>query len=160
MGLSLSDVRDGSCPVCGASPGSACVRIDARNGGGKQRARLHQNRVQAAGRKRSPEGRTECRPMRVVLVEAMEAVLEGHPEKPIKLATNPVEDLYVRAMYLVDAFAPEMSASVASAEQAQRAPDESGLIRFATVWSASPCSDSCTSPPLAVSGESREGATS
>jgi len=98
--------------------------------------------------------------MRVVLVEAMEAVLEGHPEKPIKLATNPVEDLYVRAMYLVDAFAPEMSASVASAEQAQRAPDESGPIRFATVWSASPCSDSCTSPPLAVSGESREGATS
>jgi hypothetical protein len=41
-----------------------------------------------------------------VLVEAIEAVLEGHPEKPIKLATNPVDDLDVRAMYLVDAFAP------------------------------------------------------
>jgi hypothetical protein len=130
MGLSLSEVRDVSCPVCGASPGSACVRIDARNGGGKKRARVHQNRVQAAGRKRSPERRTECRPMRAVLVEAMEAVLEGHPEKPIKLATNPVGDLLVRAMYLVDAFAGEMSASVAPAEQAQRAPDESGPIRF------------------------------
>jgi hypothetical protein len=33
-------------------------------------------------------------------------------------------------MYLVDAFAREMSASVAPAEQAQRAPDESGPIRF------------------------------
>jgi hypothetical protein len=89
MGLSLSDVRDVSCPVCSASPGSACVRIDAQNGGGKKRARVHQNRVQAAGRKRSPEERTVCRPTRVVLVEAIEAVLEGHPEKPIKLATNP-----------------------------------------------------------------------
>jgi hypothetical protein len=93
MGLSLSDVRNVSCPVCGAPPGSACVRIDAQNGGRKKRARVHQNRVQAAGRKRSPEELTECRPTRVVLVEAMEAVLEGHPEKPIKLATNPVEDL-------------------------------------------------------------------
>jgi hypothetical protein len=43
----------------------------------------------------------------------MEAVLEGHPEKRIMLATNPVEDLYVRAMYLVDAFVPEMSALAA-----------------------------------------------
>jgi hypothetical protein len=45
-----------------------------------------------------------------VLAEAMKAVLQGHPEKPIKLATNPDETLYVRAAYLVDAFAPEMSA--------------------------------------------------
>jgi hypothetical protein len=110
MGLSLSEVRDVSCPVCGASPGSACVRIDAQNGGGEKRARVHQSRVQAAGRKRSPEELTECRPTRVVLAEAMEAVLEGHPEKPIKLATNPVEDLYVRAVYLVDDFVPEVSA--------------------------------------------------
>jgi hypothetical protein len=49
-----------------------------------------------------------------VLAEAMEAVLEGHPEKPIKLATNPDETLYVRAAYLVDAFAPEMSAHTAA----------------------------------------------
>ena len=93
MGLSLCEVSKVSCPVCGAPPGAACVRIDAQNGGGKKRARVHQNRVQAAGRKRSPEELTECRPTRVVLVEAMEAVLEGHPEKPIKLATNPLEDL-------------------------------------------------------------------
>lgn len=113
MGLSLSEVRDVSCPVCGASPGSACVRIDAQNGCGEKRARVHQSRIQAAGRKRSPEELTECRPTRVVLTEAMEAVLEGHPEKRIMLATNPVEDLYVRAMYLVDAFVPEMSALAA-----------------------------------------------
>ena len=110
MGLPLSEVRDASCPVCGASPGWDCVRIDAQNGGREKRAQMHQSRVQAAGRKRSPEELTECRPTRVVLAEAMEAVLEGHPEKPIKLATNPVEDLYVRAVYLVDAFASEMSA--------------------------------------------------
>jgi hypothetical protein len=114
MGLSLSEVRDVSCPVCGASPGSACVRIDAQNGGGEKRTRVHQRRIQAAGRKRPPEQLTECRPTRVVLAEAMEAVLEGHPEKLIKLATNPVEDLYVRAVYLVDAFAPEMSAPMAA----------------------------------------------
>ena len=52
--------------------------------------------------------------MRVVLAEAIEAVLEGHPEKPIKLATNPVEDLYVRAVYLVDAVAPGMLAPAAA----------------------------------------------
>jgi hypothetical protein len=52
--------------------------------------------------------------MRVVLAEAMEAVLEGHPEKPIKLATNPVRDLYVRAAYLLDSVAPEMSARAAA----------------------------------------------
>ena len=110
MGLPLSEVRDASCPVCGAPPGWDCIRIDAHGGGGKKRARVHQSRVQAAGRKRSPEELTECRPTRVVLAEAMKAVLQGHPEKPIKLATNPVEDLYVRAVYLVDAFAPETSA--------------------------------------------------
>jgi len=109
MGLPLSEVRDASCPVCGAPPGWDCIRIDA-HGGGKKRARVHQSRVQAAGRKRSSEELTECRPTRVVLAEAMKAVLQGHPEKPIKLATNPVEDLYVRAVYLVDAFAPETSA--------------------------------------------------
>ena len=110
MGLPLSEVRHFSCPVCGASPGWDCVRIDAQNGGREKRAQMHQSRVQAAGRKRSPEELTECRPTRVVLDEAMKAVLQGHPEKPIKLATNPVEDLYVRAVYLVDAFAPETSA--------------------------------------------------
>jgi hypothetical protein len=110
MGLPRSKIRDVSCPVCGASPGCDCVRIDAHGGGGEKRAQVHQSRVQAAGRKRSREELTECRPTRVVLDEAMKAVLQGHPEKPIKLATNPVEDLYVRAVYLVDAFAPEMSA--------------------------------------------------
>jgi hypothetical protein len=110
MGLPLSEVRDASCPVCGALPGWDCIRIDAHGGAGKKRARVHQSRVQAAGRKRSSEELTECRPTRVVLAEAMKAVLQGHPEKPIKLATNPVEDLYVRAVYLVDAFAPETSA--------------------------------------------------
>jgi len=114
MGLPLSEVRHFSCPVCGASPGWDCVRIDAQNGGREKRAQMHQSRVQAAGRKRSPEELTECRPTRVVLAEAMEAVLEGHPEKPIRLATNPVEDLYVRAVYLVDAFAPEMPAPAAA----------------------------------------------
>jgi hypothetical protein len=114
MGLSLSEIRDVSCPVCGASPGWDCVRIDAQNGGGKKRARVHQSRVQAAGREQSPEELTECRPTRVVLAEAMEAVLEGHPERPIKLATNPVGDLYVRAAYLIDSVAPEMSARAAA----------------------------------------------
>ena len=114
MGLPLSEVRDASCPVCGAPPGWDCIRIDAHGGGGKKRARVHQSRVQAAGRKRSSEELTECRPTRVVLAEAMKAVLQGHPEKPIKLATNPVEDLYVRAVYLVDAFAPEMPAPAAA----------------------------------------------
>ena len=114
MGLPLSEVRDVSCPVCDASPGWDCVRIDARNGGGKKRARVHQDRVQAAGRKQSPEELTECRPTRVVLAEAMEAVLEGQPEKSIKLATNPVGDLYVRAAYLIDSVAPEMSARAAA----------------------------------------------
>jgi hypothetical protein len=114
MGVPLSEVRDASCPVCGASPGCDCVRTDAHSCGEKKRARLHQSRVQAAGRKRSREELTECRPTRVVLAEAMEAVLEGHPEKPIKLATNLVEDLYVRAVYLVDAFVPEMSAPSAA----------------------------------------------
>jgi formate dehydrogenase maturation protein FdhE len=52
MGLPLSEIHDVSCPVCGASPGSACVRIDAQNGGEKKRARVHQSRIQAAGRKR------------------------------------------------------------------------------------------------------------
>jgi len=52
MGLPLSEVRDASCPVCGAPPGCDCIRIDA-HGGGKKRARVHQSRVQAAGRKRS-----------------------------------------------------------------------------------------------------------
>ena len=110
MGLPLSEVRDVSCPLCGASPGWDCVRVDAQDGGGKKRARVHQRRVQAAGRMRPPAELTECRPTRAVLAEATEVVLEGHPEKPIKLATNPVEDLYVRAVYLVDAFASEMSA--------------------------------------------------
>jgi hypothetical protein len=114
MGLPLSEVRDVSCPVCGASPGWDCVRIDAQNGSGKKRARVHQDRVQAAGRKQPPEELTECRPTRVVLAEAMEAVLEGHPEQPIKLATNPVQDLYVRAAYLLDSVAPEMSARAAA----------------------------------------------
>jgi hypothetical protein len=114
MGLRLSEITNVSCPVCGASPGCACVRIDAHNGGGEKRAQVHQSRVQAAGRKQSPEALTECRPTRVVLAEAMEAVLEGHPEEPIKLATNPLEDLYVRAAYLVDAFAPEMSVPAAA----------------------------------------------
>jgi len=114
MGLPLSEVRDASCPVCGASPGCDCVRTDAHSCGEKKRARLHQSRVKAAGRKRSREELTECRPTRVVLAEAMEAVLEGNPDKLIKLATNPVEDLYVRAVYLVDAFAPEMSAPAAA----------------------------------------------
>jgi hypothetical protein len=109
MGLPLYEVREVRCPVCGALPGWACVRIDANNGGGEKRERVHQSRVQAAGRKQSPEELTECRQMRVVLAEAMEAVLEGHPEKPIKLATNPVRDLYVRAAYLLDSVAPEMS---------------------------------------------------
>ena len=113
MGLPLSEVRDVSCPVCGASPGSACVRIDAHNGGGKRRVRVHQSRVQAAGRKHSPEELTEGRPTRVVLADAIEAVLEGRPEQPIKLATNPAGDLYVRAAYLIDAVAPEMSARAA-----------------------------------------------
>ena len=114
MGVPLSEVRDASCPVCGASPGCDCVRTDAHSCGEKKRARLHQSRVRAAGRKRSREELTECRPTRVVLAEAMKAVLQGHPEKPIKLATNPVEDLYVRAVYLVDAFAPEMPAPAAA----------------------------------------------
>jgi hypothetical protein len=114
MGLPLSEIRDVSCPVCGASPGWDCVRIDAHSGGREKRERVHQSRVQAAGRKQSPEALTECRPTRVALAEAIEAVLEGHPEKPIKLATNPVEDLYVRAAYLVDAFAPGMSAPAAA----------------------------------------------
>jgi hypothetical protein len=110
MGLSRSKIRDVSCPVCGASPGCDCVRIDAHGGGGEKRAQVHQSRVQAAGRKQSPEEPIECRPTRVVLAEAMEAVLEGHPEEPIKLVTDPVGGLYVRAAYLVDAVAPEMSA--------------------------------------------------
>jgi hypothetical protein len=131
MGLPLSDVRGASCPVCGASPGRDCVRIDARSGGGKKRARVHQRRVQAAGRKRSPEELTECRPTRVVLAEAMEAVLEDHPDKLIKLATNPVEDLYVRAVYLVDAFAPEMSAPAAAF--IPRPAAAAGAVRRATV---------------------------
>src|SRR6188472_316365 len=87
--------------------------IDAHSGGEK-RERVHQSRVQAAGRKQSPEELTECRPTRVALAEAIEAVLDGHPEKPIKLATNPVEDLYVRAAYLLDSVAPEMSARAAA----------------------------------------------
>jgi len=131
MGLPLSDVRDASCPVCGASPGRDCVRIDARSSGGKKRARVHQRRVQAAGRKGSPEELTECRPTRVVLAEAMEAVLEGHPDKLIKLATNPVEDLHVRAVYLVDAFAPEMSAPAAAF--VPRPAAAAGAVRRATV---------------------------
>ena len=114
MGLPRSKIRDVSCPVCGASPGWDCVRIDAHGGGGEKRAQVHQSRVQAAGRMQSPEELMECRPTKVVLAEAMEAVLEGHPEKPIRLATNPVEDLYVRAVYLVDAFAPEMPAPAAA----------------------------------------------
>jgi hypothetical protein len=115
MGRPLSEARDASCPVCGAPPGWDCIRIDAHGGGGgKKRAQVHQSRVQAAGRKRPPEELSECRPTRVVLAEALEAVLQGHPEKPIKLATNPVGDLYVRAVYLVDAFAPEMSAPAAA----------------------------------------------
>jgi len=109
MGLPLSEVRDVSCPLCGASPGWDCVRIDAQDGGGKKRARVHQRRVQAAGRMRPPAELTECRPTRAVLAEATEVVLEGHPEKPIKLATNPVGNLYVRAEYLIDPVAPEMS---------------------------------------------------
>lgn len=114
MGLPLSEVRDVSCPVCGASPGWAGVRVDAQNGAGERRARVHQGRVQAAGRKHSPEELTECRPTRVVLAEAMEAVLEDHPEKLIKLATNPAGDLSVRAAYLIDSVAPEMSALAAA----------------------------------------------
>lgn len=113
MDLPLSEVGDVDCPVCGAAPGAACVRIDAHNRG-EMRARVHQSGIQAAGRKQSPEELTECRPTKVVLAEAMEAILEGHPEKPIKLATNPVEDLYVRAVYLLDAVAPEMSAPAAA----------------------------------------------
>jgi hypothetical protein len=132
MGLPLSEVREISCPVCGASPGWDCIRIDAYSGGGKKRARVHQSRVQAAGRERPPEELTECRPTRVVLAEAMEAVLEGHPEKPIKLATNPLEDLYVRAVYLADAFAPEMS--VPAAAFIPR-PAAVAAARRATVWS-------------------------
>ena len=85
MGLRLSELRDVSCPG-----------------------------VQAAGRMQSSEELTEGRPTRVVLAEAMEAVLEGHPEKPIKLATNPLGDLYVRAAYLIDSVAPEMSARAAA----------------------------------------------
>jgi hypothetical protein len=131
MGLPLSEVRDASCPVCGAPPGWDCIRIDAQGGGGKKRARVHQSRVQAAGRKRSPEELTECRPTRVVLAEAMKAVLQGHPEKPIKLATNAVEDLYVRAVYLVDAFAPEMSAPAAAFIPGPAAA--AGAVRRATV---------------------------
>ena len=131
MGLPLSEVRDASCPVCGAPPGWDCIRIDAHGGGGKKRARVHQSRVQAAGRKRSSEELTECRPTRVVLAEAMEAVLEGHPEKPIKLATNLVEDLYVRAVYLVDAFVPEMSAPAAAF--VPRPAAAAGAVRRATV---------------------------
>jgi hypothetical protein len=131
MGLPLSEVRDVSCPVCGASPGWDCVRIDAHSRGGEKRAQVHQRRVQAAGRKRSPEELTECRPTRVVLAEAMEAVLEGHPEKPIKLATNPVEDLHVRAVYLVDAFAAEMSAPAAAL--IPRPAAAAGAVRRATV---------------------------
>jgi hypothetical protein len=122
MGLPLSEVRDFSCPVCGAPPGSDCIRIDAQNGGGEKRAQMHQRRVQAAGRKRSLKELTECRPTRVVVAEAMEAVLEGHPDKPIKLATNPVEDLYVRAVYLVDALAAEMSATAAAFIRRPTAP--------------------------------------
>lgn len=94
-------------------------------------ARVHQRRVQAAGRKRPPEELTECRPTTVVLLEAMEAVLEGHPEKPIKLATNPVEDLYVRAVYLVDAVAPELSAPAAAF--IPRPAAAAGAVRRATV---------------------------
>jgi hypothetical protein len=56
MGLPLSEVRDVSCPLCGASPGWDCVRIDAQDGGGKKRARVHQRRVQAAGRMRARGG--------------------------------------------------------------------------------------------------------
>ncbi len=114
MGVPLSEVRDASCPVCGASPGCDCVRTDAHSCGEKKRARLHQSRVQAAGRKRSREELTECRPTRVVLAEAMEAVLEGQPEKSIKLATNPAGDQYVRAAYLIDAVTPEVSARAAA----------------------------------------------
>jgi hypothetical protein len=114
MGLPLSEVRDVSCPLCGASPGWDCVRIDAQDGGGKKRARVHQRRVQAAGRMRPPAELTECRPTRAVLAEATEAVLEGHPEKPIKLATNPVGNLYVRAEYVIDPVAPEMSTRAAA----------------------------------------------
>lgn len=113
MGLPLSEVRDVSCPLCGASPGWDCVRIDAQDGGGKKRARVHQRRVQAAGRMRPPADLTECRPTRAVLAEATKGVLEGHPEKPIKPATNPVGDLYVRAEYL-DPVAPKTSARVAA----------------------------------------------
>jgi hypothetical protein len=92
--------------------------------------------------------------------------------------------LCVRAMYLVDAFAPEMSAPVAMVHpqacsggrrcapcdgsdrrpllpnRRHERPMNLGRFGSATVWSASPCSDSRTSPPLAVWGESREGATS
>ena len=131
MGLPLSEVRHVSCPVCAAPPGWDCVRIDAHNGGGEKRAQLHQSRVQAAGRKRSQEELTECRRTRVVLAEVMEAVLKGHPEKPIKLATNPVDDLYVRAVYLVDAFAPEMSAPAAAF--VPRPAAAAGAVRRATV---------------------------
>jgi hypothetical protein len=110
MGLPRSKVCDVSCPVCGAPPGWDCVRIDAHGGGREKRAQVHQSRVQAAGRKRSPEELMECRPTKVVLAEALEAVLEGHPEEPIKLVADPVGGLYVRAAYLVDAVAPEMLA--------------------------------------------------
>jgi hypothetical protein len=113
MGLPLSEVRDVTCPVCGAPPGSTCVRVDA-HGCEEKRARVHQSRVQAAGRKQSQDEPTECRPTRVVLAEAMEAVLEGHPETPIKLATNPARDVYVRAAYLVDAVAPDLTAQAAA----------------------------------------------
>jgi hypothetical protein len=131
MGLPLSEVNDVRCPVCGASPGWACVRIDAQNGGGERRARVHQSRVQAAGRKRPPEEPTECRPMRVVLAEAMEAVLDGRPENPIKLATNPVRDLYVRAAYLLDSLAPELSARAAAS--VSRPAAAAAKVRRATV---------------------------
>jgi hypothetical protein len=58
--------------------------------------------MQEATLSREPVGNEEGRPA-ASLVEAMAAVLEGEPDRPILLA----EKVYVRACYLVSMLAPE-----------------------------------------------------
>lgn len=54
MGLPPSEAIKVACPICGAKPGKRCVRVDVPDGAKRPiRLQLHQQRVQAAGRKRT-----------------------------------------------------------------------------------------------------------